>query len=239
MKKIFLLLLISLTLFSCKTADDIASVEISASSDVLIQTEPSENNPVITEEVQIVEPPVEVVTEDAVSEEVVEEPVVIDAPAESPIVQQESRPKDIVEEISERIEGAYSEEIVSTEDPVMVNEAEEIVESPQEPVVPAEEINVPINNYPSQSVLDLYISEDILFLFYELIAIVVIFTLSSVIRNKFDRPLPLSIAIVLTILFVAIPITVSMIISGWKTVLLLYLSLFLCLAVFRSKDKRI
>ena len=169
-------------------------------------------------------------------------------------------PEEIVDEIGELITGVVAEEdsaepSVSTveEDVASLDEASgkevtsDIAEESAEPVTPPSDEGTPLSEgsqnalppvLPQESILDNRLSDDIMYLMIELIVVVFIFTITSAIRSRFQRPLPVFISLILTALFIAIPITASMIISGWRNFHYVYFVLAICFIVLRSKDKR-
>ena len=168
--------------------------------------------------------------------------------------------EEIVDEIGELITGVVAEEdsaepSVSTveEDVASIDEAagkevtSDIAEESAEPVTPPSDEGTPLSEgsqnalppaLPQESILDNRLSDDIMYLMIELIVVVFIFTITSAIRSRFQRPLPVFISLILTALFIAIPITASMIISGWRNFHYVYFVLAICFIVLRSKDKR-
>lgn len=239
MRKILTVLAILIFLFSCSSTKDVVLVE----EDSVVEEIPT----VYEEDEVVVPPPVEeaipeVEQEPAVPEVVeiedaedeVAEPVItteevlpdVDATQQSPIT--------IVEEISEKIvepliaETGEDNEDASfeNEEVVLVTQDAELVESAQEQKESA---------YPP---LKSNLSDDILYIMVELIVIVFIFTVASMIRNKFQHPLPLFISILLSLLLTAMPIVASMVIKGWSNLHLLYLVLLISFGVFRSKERR-
>ena len=168
--------------------------------------------------------------------------------------------EEIVDEIGELITGVVAEEdsaepSVSTveEDVASIDEAagkevtSDIAEESAEPVTPPSDEGTPLSEgsqnalppaLPPESILDNRLSDDIMYLMIELIVVVFIFTITSAIRSRFQRPLPVFISLILTALFIAIPITASMIISGWRNFHYVYFVLAICFIVLRSKDKR-
>ena len=221
-------------LFSCSSTKDVVLVE----EDSVVEEIPT----VYEEDEVVVPPPIEeaipeVEQEPAVPEVVeieVAEPVItteevlpeVDATQQSPIT--------IVEEISEKIvEPLIAETGEDNEDASFENEEEVLVTQDAEPVESAQEQKE--SAYPP---LKSNLSDDILYIMVELIVIVFIFTVASMIRNKFQHPLPLFISILLSLLLTAMPIVASMVIKGWSNLHLLYLVLLISFGVFRSKERR-
>ena len=226
-------------LFSCSSTKDVVLVE---------EDSVGEEIPTVYEEDEVVVPPPveetipEVEQEPAVPEVVeiedaadeVAEPVItteevlpdVDATQQSPIT--------IVEEISEKIvEPLIAETGEDNEDASFENEEEVLVTQDAEPVESAQEQKE--SAYPP---LKSNLSDDILYIMVELIVIVFIFTVASMIRNKFQHPLPLFISILLSLLLTAMPIVASMVIKGWSNLHLLYLVLLISFGVFRAKERR-
>lgn len=239
MRKILTVLAILIFLFSCSSTKDVVLVE----EDSVVEEIPT----VYEEDEVVVPPPVEetipeVEQEPAALEEVeiedaedeVAEPVItteevlpdVDATQQSPIT--------IVEEISEKIvEPLIAETGEDNEDASFENEEEVLVTQDAEPVESAQEQKE--SAYPP---LKSNLSDDILYIMVELIVIVFIFTVASMIRNKFQHPLPLFISILLSLLLTAMPIVASMVIKGWSNLHLLYLVLLISFGVFRAKERR-
>ena len=239
MRKILTVLAILIFLFSFSSTKDVVLVE----EDSVVEEIPT----VYEEDEVVVPPPVEetipeveqepavpevVEIEDAADE--VAEPVItteevlpdVDATQQSPIT--------IVEEISEKIvEPLIAETGEDNEDASFENEEEVLVTQDAEPVESAQEQKE--SAYPP---LKSNLSDDILYIMVELIVIVFIFTVASMIRNKFQHPLPLFISILLSLLLTAMPIVASMIIKGWSNLHLLYLVLLISFGVFRAKERR-
>lgn len=239
MRKILTVLAILIFLFSCSSTKDVVLVE---------EDSVGEEIPTVYEEDEVVVPPPveetipEVEQESAVPEVVeiedaadeVAEPVItteevlpdVDATQQSPIT--------IVEEISEKIvEPLIAETGEDNEDASFENEEEVLVTQDAEPVESAQEQKE--SAYPP---LKSNLSDDILYIMVELIVIVFIFTVASMIRNKFQHPLPLFISILLSLLLTAMPIVASMVIKGWSNLHLLYLVLLISFGVFRAKERR-
>ena len=239
MRKILTVLAILIFLFSCSSTKDVVLVE----EDSVVEEIPTvyeEDEVVVTLPVEEAIPEVEqepavpevVEIEDAADE--VAEPVItteevlpdVDATQQSPIT--------IVEEISEKIvEPLIAETEEDNEDASFENEEEVLVTQDAEPVESAQEQKE--SAYPP---LKSNLSDDILYIMVELIVIVFIFTVASMIRNKFQHPLPLFISILLSLLLTAMPIVASMVIKGWSNLHLLYLVLLISFGVFRSKERR-
>ena len=239
MRKILTVLAILIFLFSCSSTKDVVLVE----EDSVVEEIPT----VYEEDEVVVPPPVEeaipeVEQEPAVPEVVeiedaedeVAEPVItteevlpdVDATQQSPIT--------IVEEISEKIvEPLIAETGEDNEDASFENEEVVLVTQDAEPVESAQEQKE--SAYPP---LKSNLSDDILYIMVELIVIVFIFTVASMIRNKFQHPLPLFISILLSLLLTAMPIVASMVIKGWSNLNLLYLVLLISFGVFRAKERR-
>ena len=239
MRKILTVLAILIFLFSCSSTKDVVLVE---------EDSVGEEIPTVYEEDEVVVPPPveetipEVEQESAVPEVVeiedaadeVAEPVItteevlpdVDATQQSPIT--------IVEEISEKIvEPLIAETGEDNEDASFENEEEVLVTQDAEPVESAQEQKE--SAYPP---LKSNLSDDILYIMVEHIVIVFIFTVASMIRNKFQHPLPLFISILLSLLLTAMPIVASMVIKGWSNLHLLYLVLLISFGVFRAKERR-
>lgn len=239
MRKILTVLAILIFLFSCSSTKDVVLVDEDSvveeiptvyEEDEVVVTPPVEETiPEVEQEPDILE---EVEIEDA--EDEVAEPVIsteevlpeVDVAQQSPIT--------IVEEISEKIvEPLIAETGEDNEDASFENEEEVLVTQDAEPVESAQEQKE--SAYPP---LKSNLSDDILYIMVELIVIVFIFTVASMIRNKFQHPLPLFISILLSLLLTAMPIVASMVIKGWSNLHLLYLVLLISFGVFRSKERK-
>ena len=182
-----------------------------------------EQEPAAPEEVEIEDAEDEVAEPVSTIEEVLPE---VDATQQSPIT--------IVEEISEKIvEPLIAETGEDNADASFENEEVVLVTQDAEPVESAQEQKE--SAYPP---LKSNLSDDILYIMVELIVIVFIFTVASMIRNKFQHPLPLFISILLSLLLTAMPIVASMVIKGWSNLHLLYLVLLISFGVFRAKERR-
>lgn len=239
MRKILTVLAILIFLFSCSSTKDVVLVE----EDSVVEEIPTvyeEDEVVVTPPVEEAipeveqEPAVPEVVEIEDAEDEVAEPVItteevlpdVDATQQSPIT--------IVEEISEKIvEPLIAETGEDNEDASFENEEVVLVTQDAEPVESAQEQKE--SAYPP---LKSNLSDDILYIMVELIVIVFIFTVASMIRNKFQHPLPLFISILLSLLLTAMPIVASMVIKGWSNLHLLYLVLLISFGVFRSKERR-
>ena len=255
MAKITLILFLILSLFSCST-EKVIEVDVAPVPAVKEEIAPipsfEESVPFEDAEEIVVtaEENTEAHPQDDVEplEEVESESEAVLRPAE-----------EIVDEIGELITGVVAEEdsaepSVSTveEDVASIDEAAgkevtSIAEESAEPVTPPSDEGTPLSEgsqnalppaLPPESILDNRLSDDIMYLMIELIVVVFIFTITSAIRSRFQRPLPVFISLILPALFIAIPITASMIISGWRNFHYVYFVLAICFIVLRSKDKR-
>ncbi len=239
MRKILTVLAILIFLFSCSSTKDVVLVEEDSvveeiptvyEEDEVVVTLPVEEaipeveqEPAVPEVVEIEDAEDEVAEPVSATEEVLPD---VDATQQSPIT--------IVEEISEKIvEPLIAETEEDNEDASFENEEEVLVTQDAEPVESAQEQKE--SAYPP---LKSNLSDDILYIMVELIVIVFIFTVASMIRNKFQHPLPLFISILLSLLLTAMPIVASMVIKGWSNLHLLYLVLLISFGVFRSKERR-
>lgn len=239
MRKILTVLAILIFLFSCSSTKDVVLVEEDSvveeiptvyEEDEVVVTPPVEEaipeveqEPAVPEVVEIEDAEDEVAEPVSAIEEVLPE---VDATQQSPIT--------IVEEISEKIvEPLIAETGEDNENASFENEEEVLVTQDAEPVESAQEQKE--SAYPP---LKSNLSDDILYIMVELIVIVFIFTVASMIRNKFQHPLPLFISILLSLLLTAMPIVASMVIKGWSNLHLLYLVLLISFGVFRSKERR-
>lgn len=239
MRKILTVLAILIFLFSCSSTKDVVLVEedsvveeiptVYEEDEVVVpppveETIPEvEQEPAAPEEVEIEDAEDEVAEPVSTIEEVLPE---VDATQQSPIT--------IVEEISEKIvEPLIAETGEDNADASFENEEVVLVTQDAEPVESAQEQKE--SAYPP---LKSNLSDDILYIMVELIVIVFIFTVASMIRNKFQHPLPLFISILLSLLLTAMPIVASMVIKGWSNLNLLYLVLLISFGVFRAKERR-
>lgn len=239
MRKILTVLAILIFLFSCSSTKDVVLVEedsvveeiptVYEEDEVVVpppveETIPEvEQEPAAPEEVEIEDAEDEVAEPVSTIEEVLPE---VDATQQSPIT--------IVEEISEKIvEPLIAETGEDNADASFENEEVVLVTQDAEPVESAQEQKE--SAYPP---LKSNLSDDILYIMVELIVIVFIFTVASMIRNKFQHPLPLFISILLSLLLTAMPIVASMVIKGWSNLHLLYLVLLISFGVFRAKERR-
>ena len=239
MRKILTVLAILIFLFSCSSTKDVVLVE----EDSVVEEIPTvyeEDEVVVTPPVEEAIPEVEqepavpevVEIEDAADE--VAEPVIITEEVLPDVDATQQSPITIVEEISEKIvEPLIAETGEDNEDASFENEEVVLVTQDAEPVESAQEQKE--SAYPP---LKSNLSDDILYIMVELIVIVFIFTVASMIRNKFQHPLPLFISILLSLLLTAMPIVASMVIKGWSNLHLLYLVLLISFGVFRSKERR-
>ena len=246
MAKITLILFLILSLFSCST-EKVIEVDVAPVPAVKEEIAPipsfEESVPFEDAEEIVVtaEENTEAHPQDDVEplEEVESESEAVLRPAE-----------EIVDEIGELITGVVAEEdsaepsVSTVEEDVVTSD---IAEESAEPVTPPSDEGTPLSEgsqnalppaLPQESILDNRLSDDIMYLMIELIVVVFILTITSAIRSRFQRPLPVFISLILTALFIAIPITASMIISGWRNFHYVYFVLAICFIVLRSKDKR-
>lgn len=251
MKKFFVLLFLIIIFFpSCSTTEETVQDEVP-----VVIAEP--------EVVDVAEP-----EEAVVSDVVLETAVTVPAPEyeePSPAVQEtavaagEEAPisaRDLVEQISETIlqPEAPKEiaEVFPDVEPALPVQAElEAVEDV--PVLPAATITttttveeVPVHDEQPVSVpvkvadvLEEDLDLNYVMVIAVVISIVLLFTIASIIRNRFFQPLAKSISVVLALLFASIPLLVGVIITGWNTIYLLFLLLLSCYFVFRSKSGNI
>lgn len=208
------------------------------------------------ETIEVVEAP----AEEAVVQEVVEQPVVVpevQVPEQEPVpeVVETMEPvakepltaRDLVDQISGTIvQPEMPKEIVETH-PVSISVAE--VETPAVDDGLPEEESVAGSSIPAVAVsqetefVPQVPEEGVDFDYVRIISIVItiilLFTAASIIRNRFLQPLSKSISLILALLFVAIPILIGTILTGWDTMYLLFLLLLSCYFVFRSKASNI
>ncbi len=235
MRKFLLILLLSLAIFSCATEEAIEpqrEITMPVFEDVVAEVQEKEED----KAENLAVPGVAEESAKAEEETVIEEPPVPEEEA-APAVEEKAEevtPRVIVDELSEKIESEYIQPDEKREaEPQVEETVKEMEEAPGE----AEVIQAPQVN--GEGLLDMQMNDRTFLILIELVVIVFIFTLSSVIRNKFGKPLPLSISIVLTLLFTAIPVLITLIVAGEDILLSLYSSLLLSMLVFRSKNRRI
>ena len=121
---------------------------------------------------------------------------------------------------------------------VEVTETEESPAVPSVPEVkkPSEEVASPAPAVAEETtILDSAMDGKVLSIAIELISIMVIFALSSVIRNKYARPLSVGLSFLLAVLFTAIPMLISFILFGWSNLHLIYLVLIFTVFIFSSQ----
>ena len=129
---------------------------------------------------------------------------------------------------------------VAEEPEVKDAEIPETVEIPEVPEVPeVEKPRVEVvevaPEVEEKSIFDSEMDGKVLSIAIELISIMVIFALSSVIRNKYARPLSVGLSFLLAILFTAIPMLISFILFGWSNLHLIYLVLIFTVFIFSSQ----
>lgn len=129
--------------------------------------------------------------------------------------------------VAPEVEELFGEDIKQ----VYMDEVEELVESTQESSFP--EMQPPAGPEADDS-----LDDGILSILVEMIVIIVLFTFSTIIRNKNQRPLGIGISIILSLLLALIPLLVSLILFGFDYRLLGYLILVSTIAIFRSKEGR-
>lgn len=139
-------------------------------------------------------------------------------------------------------------EAEAAEEPAEINDAEELpviekaIEVPEiaveeeMPGIAAEE-EVPLSEVIAEE--QAYSIEPWLFrLMVSSVAIVLLFTLATAIRNIYHMPLPRVISIVLSVVFAVFPAVISSLAAGWSGEWLLYLILLTSYFIFRSKGTR-
>ena len=88
----------------------------------------------------------------------------------------------------------------------------------------------------TNNIFDRKMSDFLYGLFIKLVVIIVMFTLSAVIRSKSGpAPVPVPVALVLAVLLTAVPMLTSTILEGWGLVQLSYLTILFIYFVLRSK----
>ena len=144
---------------------------------------------------------------------------------------------------------AEPEEVVEVPSAVQalepVETVEEVEKTPVEvEVVKAPSVDVVEDEAPVEtaavekeenSIFDKTIDGRIVSIVVEIISIMVIFALSTVIRNKYSRPLHLGLSFLLAGLFTAIPMLIAFLLSGWSNLHLSYLLLLFTVFIFSSK----
>lgn len=244
MKKFFVLLFLIIILFpSCSTTEETVQDETPVGI-----VEPEVADAAGFEEVVV--PDVEPEIPEPVYEPVLEEPSPAAQEPEVAVVEETPlSARDLVEQISETI----LQPEVAKEMPEVFPEAEPALpeqpemdgsgDSSEAPAVPAVAESVPVSDEQpvpvAMGVTDV-LEEDLDFNYMMVIAVVIsivlLFTIASIIRNRFFQPLAKSISAVLALLFASIPLLVGVIITGWNTIYLLFLLLLSCYFVFRSKS---
>ena len=246
MRRILTIFMILTILISCSTTNDVSiEREVAEPHDDVVNfsireefatPEESDDETLVEEEVEA--PAVESEKSEEIAEEKESEEIPL-RPTDKEESHEGKSPVSIVEEISGRI---IEPERDGEENPI-VEEAvdEEVIPVEEEPDTSDDVLSVdaPVAPIAPQSVLDNKLSDEILYVMIELIVIVFLFTLASVIRNKLHHPLPVFLSILLSLLFTAIPIVATMVLSGWNRLQLIYLILLLSFAVLRSKEKRL
>ena len=108
---------------------------------------------------------------------------------------------------------------------------------PAPPAVEVESREVPevAEVVEDDGILDKSLDGKVVSMVVEIISIMVIFALSSVIRNKYSKPLPLGLSFLLAILFTAIPILIAFILFGWSNLHLIYTVLIFTVFIFSSR----
>lgn len=249
MKKFFVLLFLIIILStSCSTTEETVQDEVP-----VVIAEP--------EVVDVAEP-----EEAVVSDVVLETAVTVPEPEyeePSPAVQEtavaagEEAPisaRDLVEQISETIlqpeapkeiaevfpdvESALpvQAELEAVEDVPVLPAATTTTTVEEVPVHDEQPVSVPVK---AADVLEEDLDLNYVMVIAVVISIVLLFTIASIIRNRFFQPLAKSISVVLALLFASIPLLVGVIITGWNTIYLLFLLLLSCYFVFRSKSGNI
>lgn len=137
------------------------------------------------------------------------------------------------EQSDERGDAQVDATIVEKED-VEVAEEPFVIDSVENSVVddaPAVSAEKP----SGMAVMDRKMDDGVIGLLCEMIAIIVLFTLGTVIRSRYGHQLPISISLVLALLLALVPFMVHFILAGWSYPLLGYFILLLSFFVFRSR----
>ena len=155
---------------------------------------------------------------------------------------------ELVAEVPEAVAEAEAVEESPAEEPAEINDAEELpvieeaIEVPEiaveeeMPGIAAEE-EAPLPEVIAEE--QAYSIEPWLFrLMVSSVAIVLLFTLATAIRNIYHMPLPRVISIVLSFVFTVFPAVISSLAAGWSGEWLLYLILLTSYFIFRSKGTR-
>ncbi|HIV98855.1 MAG TPA: hypothetical protein IAB12_03620 [Candidatus Ornithospirochaeta avicola] len=214
MKKLLFPLVLSLFLFSCtSTADFVppqSSIDVKIEESISVEEEKEEvSTPSFSDDVEIAE--TEYVTAEAEEEE--EESVITEKAEENPVQ-----------------DFSVKEEEASV---VQVNTVKE--EETAESTAAEEEKSDITGNDVSQIGLDSKADEIMITSFIMAAVMVLIVSLSTIIRSNSTRRMPVLISIVLALLFTAIPMIASVIISGWNNLYYAYLVLLLTFFVIRGK----
>lgn len=214
MKKLLFPLVLSLLLFSCtSTADFVqpqSSIDVKIEESISVEEEKEEvSTPSFSDDVEIAE--TEYVTAEAEEEE--EESVIAEKAEENPVQ-----------------DFSVKEEEASV---VQVNTVKE--EETAESTAVEEEKSDITGNDVSQIGLDSKADEIMITSFIMAAVMVLIVSLSTIIRSNSTRRMPVIISIVLALLFTAIPMIASVIISGWNNLYYAYLVLLLTFFVIRGK----
>ena len=243
MKKHFILFILVVFLFaSCSTTEEV--VEDVPETVVVEQPE------VIAAEIP------QTMSEDAAEEEpeiLVQEVLPTEEAAvqelEEPVVHEALTARDLVDQISGTILLPDSPQDMIKDIPAMEVVPEPFVETERIEEEAASAIDENIEALPiveqsmphieAQDVLEEKLDFNYVRAIAAVISIILLFTVASIIRNRFFQPLAKSISAVLAILFAAIPMLIGTIITGWSSIYLLFLLLLSCYFVFRSKASSI
>lgn len=243
MKKYFILFILVIFLFaSCSTTEEIVE-------------DMPETVEIEQPEVAAVEIP-EIISDELVEEET-EIPVQKALPSEEVVVQEDVEivvqenltARDLVDQISGSIFLPDAPQDMMVKDipiievtPETFEETEQIKEevlSGDENVEDLPVVEQSIPHIAAQDVLEEKLDFNYIRTITVVISIILLFTIASIIRNRFFQPLAKSISAVLAILFTAIPMLIGTIITGWNPIYLLFLLLLSCYFVFRSKASSI
>lgn len=243
MKKHFILFILVIFLFaSCSTTEEIAEdmpeiVEIEQPEVVAADIVETASDDVVEDE-----------TEEILDQEVLSAQEAVVQESEETVVQQTLTARDLVDQISGTILLPDSPQDLVKDIPVIevAPEAFEETERIEEEAVAVEE-NVEalpadeqsVTHIAAQDVLEEKLDFNYVRVITVVISIILLFTIASIIRNRFFQPLAKSISVVLAVLFAAIPMLIGTIITGWSSIYFLFLLLLSCYFVFRSKASSI
>lgn len=218
-------------------ASAIAALNSELNSYVPASLLPAESAPAVAAEtpVETVEAPKEEVAPETVAPEPVEEAAVVEeapaieapaaepAVAETPVEAPAEEPKSVVEEAK----------VVEEKAPV----AEAAPKTESKPAPDAAPVVTEVEQTKEVVALDSSMSVDYMLFLGIFVVIVVIFTACIAIRNANKSALSKGFSLILSVIFTALSMVVSTIVSGWTVFNLLYLVILFTYFIFRSKGK--